>query len=166
MSAFELPPEHVALLVHAGSRLRVGPLPSPNDEEAAPDLSIASGRRRAFELLWHHHLTALSEWCTGTAATGVPAMPSTMVPLRTEADLVQMLQWVRCFEYQTSGATDWPSSWARQYCALLTRAVIDALIDRHDLTWVHEPARQFHPLEQRSQPTMADSSERSITGIG
>jgi hypothetical protein len=138
VSAFELPPEHVAALVRAGAALRIGRLP-PLSFGAEADISSAAGQDVVFAALWDAHRTALVErYPTMTPPARPNRAPDVRIAVRADADLVQVLQWIRCYEYQTCGGRCWADSFARRYCALLTQAVIDALIDRHAPAWVFE----------------------------
>lgn len=101
-------------------------------------MSTECGRRTVFRLLWEEHVQSLRERYPGVEEQA-PRMPVVGVSFIADADLVQMLQWIRCFEYQTSGGTRWAVSFARHYCAVLNRAIVDALIERHGPTWVYEP---------------------------
>lgn len=139
MSAFELPAEHLAALAHVGAVLQVDRRMSL---DAFPDSTVATATQHAvFHLLWDQHAAPLRSRAVATgAAAKVPPMPAVRVPLQTDAHLVQVLQWIRCYEYQSSSDESWRRSAARGYCRALERRVVDELIDRHRPSWVYEPA--------------------------
>jgi hypothetical protein len=143
MSAFEVSPEHVRVLVQAAAALGVAQLTRSNGSTEQLHLERAEGQQKLFDLLQRQQTRYHEPGSVGVV--GLPQPPTTSVRLRSSwvaepAQLVQVLQWVRCYVYQSSSASSWPGSDADAFCTQLIEVVLDRLAKLFDVTWTVEPA--------------------------
>jgi hypothetical protein len=129
MSAFELPPEHLHALVTAAHRLGITQLVRADGTIRTLDLDTRAGQQALF--------ASLSSANGSASSDADSARPSSRLNARVTdpSGVVQLLQWVRCFEYQCSSKSDWLSSEAHIICALLTGALLDRLIAMFAARW-------------------------------
>jgi hypothetical protein len=56
-------------------------------------------------------------------------------------DMVRdVLNWVRCYEYQSCESPDWTATFAHQFCEALRRALVGRLVTLHRVPWDYAKA--------------------------
>jgi hypothetical protein len=131
MSCYILPNDHIAYLVNLGAHLEIGGV--VYDGRYKP-LSFALAADRAFvtaELMATNRASAGYQ----PLAAGVCLATSCAVRLVELVDLVQALQWVRCYRYQSCEAPDWNTTFAYQYTNRLQTELVSRIIARFDTSW-------------------------------
>lgn len=152
MSAFELPLEHLRTLVSAGHRLGISQVATPDSSIVRLDLETFDGRSRLLSWLRTQNRSALGhptpshDGFFGDHREEHWPNPKIGVP----KDAAQIIQWVRCYEYQSSGSPTWNGSVAQIFCALLTGRLLDRISQMFGLSWVLDP--QADPYDHL-QPT-------------
>jgi hypothetical protein len=137
MSTFELPIEHLQLLVAAAQRLGITRLPHPNAATLVLALDTFDGRQALLDLLSGANSAAAAPLPHAESRSGRGRWPD--VRLSKPDEVVQVLQYVRCYEYQCSQHAGWPESNARIFCALLKESLLDRLAAMFKSSWVFEP---------------------------
>lgn len=135
MSAIELPPEHLHALIDAAHRLGISRLVRVDGTVRALDLDTIAGRRAVFATLSSANRSFES---TPTSTYGSDP-PTGTLRLSGPGEVVQVLQWVRCYEYQCAGRSDWLGSDAQNICALLITALLDRLATMFSASWMISP---------------------------
>ncbi len=159
MSAFELPLEHLRVLVSAGHRLGVAQVVKPNGAMVPLDLGTFDDRSWLLD-----HLRAENRSVLGRTPghDGFFAShrdePWPNPPIESPRDAAQVVQWVRCYEYQSSGSPTWLGSIAQIYCALLTARLLDRVSQMFGLSWAFEP--QAEPIAVPLVGSGVDAVER------
>ena len=62
-------------------------------------------------------------------------------PPRSDADLVQVLQWIRCYEYQSCDDPNWNSTFAYHYTQRLIDELVAKVIACFATTWTYDGPR-------------------------
>jgi hypothetical protein len=135
MSALELSPEHVQVLVSAARDLGIPQLVRPNGSIKVLHLDTEPGRASLFELLWREQsFRSTQEVC----APSIPSVSQVRLAsswLTEPSALVQVLQWVRCYKYQCGVSGTWSNSDARILCAQIIEKILDHLAAVYDAGW-------------------------------
>jgi hypothetical protein len=71
------------------------------------------------------------------------------IRLSTPTEVVQVIQYVRCYEYQCSHYPGWSASNASTFCALLKEALLHLLATMFKASWVCEPREPRTPNARR-----------------
>jgi hypothetical protein len=136
MSSFLLPMKHIGYLVNLGYALDVRAivtsagywplsLGDPDDRRYVACELIRANRASAGE---HHPLDEIQDLaCCGQA-------------LDLLSEFVQALQWVRCYQYQSSDASTWNDSFACAFTERLRDELEVRIISCFQTTWVYEEA--------------------------
>lgn len=141
MSAFELPPEHLEMLVVAAQHLGITRLDRRNKPNFTFDLNQAEGRQKVFDLLQAHNSPEVASEVKRPnrgVTTTTTRLPHTW--LSDPKHVVQVLQWVRSYEYQCSQTSSWNGSDAHIFCALITNRLHDQLAKLFDASWTTDQA--------------------------
>lgn len=143
MSCFVLPDEHIGFLVDLGITLEITVVLTPQGYRRLA-LHTAVGRGVVgSELMFTNRASVSARYaepsssCFGAACSG----SGRKVALDELADVVQALQWVRCYEYQSDNAPDWILTFAYSYAATLRADLESRIIGYFATTWVRERAR-------------------------
>lgn len=144
MSAFELPPEHIQLLVLAAQDLGVDCIQKDRHSVECFALKTVEGRRRMFEILRSQNAerTGMSLAQPGLLdeldASRSPLQLPNLWVLQPKI-IVQVLQWLRCYTYQSSQTDSWTESDAQAICSQLFDALLDLLAKHFNACWTVEP---------------------------
>jgi hypothetical protein len=137
MSCYLLPSEHLSFLVDLGAHLGV---------EGA--LSCGAYRPLCHEdpddVVFIFEELAAANWASvGHDPHGAdfPVRPIEHLSLIELVDLVQALQWVRCYRYQSCEAPNWTTTFAYHYTKRLQNEPIAKIIARFKTQWDYPCAR-------------------------
>jgi hypothetical protein len=140
MSAFELPLEHLRVLVLAGHRLGVAQVVKPDGSIVPLDLGTFDDRSWLLDHLRAENRSALGRHTPDHDGffSSHRDEPWPNPPIDSPKDAAQVVQWVRCYQYQSSGSPTWLGSIAQIYCALLTARLLDRVSQLFRLSWAFE----------------------------
>lgn len=158
MSAFELPAEHLHAIVAAAHRLGITQLVRADATIHQLGLDTRAGRQALVATLSAANGSGTSdEDRAGTSSR-------LNVRLTEPSGVVQMLQWIRCYEYQCVGRSDWRSSDAQTVCALLTGALLDRLAAVFSATWTNDPT-EVDAVASRCMRTTLDIDDDLVGAL-
>jgi hypothetical protein len=141
LSTFEVSPEHIQALVSAAAALGIAQLARPNGSTELLQLDRDEGQQKLLALL---HLQQGSHFRVGAPEGPNLRQQASSKRLRSSwmnepAQLVQVVQWVRCYAYQCSSASSWPGSDAEALCSQMLELLLNRLAKVFGVTWTVEP---------------------------
>lgn len=140
MSCFVLPGEHIGFLVDLGMTLEITIVLTPQGYRRL-DLGTDAGRFvLGAELMATNRASASARYSAleEQADDAVCSGSGRKVALGELNDVVQALQWVRCYEYQSDNPPNWVEGFACSYAAALRAELESRIISFFDTTWVLE----------------------------
>jgi hypothetical protein len=138
MSAYEVSWDHLAALVLAAEQLDVCTPMCPGGE---PSVSVVDGTRRAAvlrALMLQNRVSVAYRYREASPALDDLPEVRGAVPLDTVRSVVSVLNWVRCYEYQSCESPDWTATFAHRFCETLRRALVGRLVTLHRVPWDYE----------------------------
>ncbi len=154
MSAFELPLEHLQVLIAAGQRAGISRVVQPNGLITSFDLETLEGRAQLLAALRSENRSALGRstpiredfFRVGNLEDRWPNPR-----IDSPRDAAQLIAWVRNFEYQSAGSPTWLGSIAQVFCSALTGHLLDRMIQMFRLSWsfASEPVLLSLPIPDK-----------------
>jgi hypothetical protein len=143
MSAIELQKDHLVALVNIGLQLDIRNVYDEH-RNLTQRLDLNEQEDRTYvltELITQMRTSIAYRYDEGTPHASQPLPVSAgraiPIPLHTIGDVAQALQWVRCYEYQSSEEPNWPTSFAQHFTNMLTQALITKVISAHTTSWTY-----------------------------
>jgi hypothetical protein len=140
MSAMELQKDHLVALVNIGLQLDIRNVYDEH-RNLTRRLDLNEEEDRTYvltELISQMRTSIAYRYDEGTPhASPVSAGRAISIPLRSIGDVAKALQWVRCYEYQSSEGPNWPTSFAQHFTNMLTQALITKVISAHTTSWTY-----------------------------
>jgi hypothetical protein len=135
MSAYEVSWDHLAALVLTAEQLDVCTPMCPGYGHDVDE----SSRSAVLRALMHQNGLSVAYRYREVAPPldDVPEIRGA-VPLDTVRDVVSVLNWVRCYEYQSCESPDWTATFAHRFCETLRRALVARLVTLHRVPWDYE----------------------------
>jgi hypothetical protein len=133
MSALELSPEHIQVLVSAARDLGISQLVRPDGSTRVLALNTEAGRAGLFQLLWDEQSSPSEIGCPSSMAARSELASSW---LKEPEALVQVIQWVRSYSYQCSSRARWLGSDAQLLSAQIVNLLIDRLANFFSSKWL------------------------------
>jgi hypothetical protein len=141
MSSFVLPPDHIGYLVNLGYQLDVHAVYNEHSN-VAQRLNLDSETDRRFvtgELMAANHSSVYARY--GNRLQSVTEIPEIRFPeeaLTNLAQLVQALQWIRCYQYQSYDYPEWTTTFAYNYTERLRTELESKIIGCFETRWVYD----------------------------
>jgi hypothetical protein len=136
MSSFLFPIDHIGYLVNLGFALDVNAVVTPARYQPL-SLSDADDRRYvACELIRANRASVGAP----LAASEIREFPCGAIAPALLSEFVQALQWVRCYQYQSSEAPTWIESFAHAFTERLRDELEVRIISCFRTSWVHGEA--------------------------
>jgi hypothetical protein len=130
--------DHIGFLVNLGAALDVRSIVH-GDTCTPVALDHAGDRARvAAELVAANRTSVAHRYRRVTPREPVPTIRARPVPLATLHDIVQALQWIACYCYQSSEHPDWPASFASAYTTRLGAELVRRIVDRFPCSWDYD----------------------------
>jgi hypothetical protein len=142
MSAFALPVEHLQVLVSAGHRLGVSQIVLGDRSILQFDLGTFEGRSMLLDVLRSENRSAIGQHTPNSVCFFGTGNPQELWPnpsIDLPRDAAQIIQWIRCYEYQSRGSATWMGSVAQRFCAVLTIRLLDRISQMFGLSWTFDP---------------------------
>ena len=131
MSCYLLPSDHLSFLVDLGAHLGIEGVVCAGSYRPIC-------HRDPFDVAFIFDELASANWASvgnDPPRPDFPARPIQHLPLAQLIDVVQALQWVRCYRYQSSEAPNWTTTFAYHYTHRLQSELISKIIAHFETQW-------------------------------
>jgi hypothetical protein len=140
MSCFQVSNDHIGYLINLGQHLDIRCVVT--DDGIVPiSLHDEPDRRLVFTELLHANKASVSgRYGEPIREVGaeVPSISYEALLIYQVAAIVQALQWVRCYEYQSCDNPQWEDTFAYHYTQRLTSELIARIISKFPTSWTYD----------------------------
>jgi hypothetical protein len=136
MSSFLLPMEHIGYLVNLGFALDVTAVVTSAGYRPLSFDDVDDRRYVAYELINANRASAGEP----DAFDEIEDLACRVRAMDSLSEFVQALQWVRCYQYQSSDSSTWTDSFACSFTERLRDELEVRIISCFQTTWVYEEA--------------------------